>query len=331
MKINKELNDILKTFFILLVASAICVILDPLSDSDSHVPLIFILAELFISMLTQGYVYGIISSVVSIFLVNIVFTYPYMKVNFSMTGYPLTFFCMFGVSITVCTLSKMVRDYQKEKVRANLLRAISHDIRTPLTAIIGSIEAVREDNTMDEETKNKLLSDAASEAQWLVGVVENLLSITAIESKPGKTIHLEKQPIEEVLESSISKFSHQFPSVKIEVSLPGYPLMIDMDAVLIEQVLLNIFQNSAKHGQTADRIFISLTKNSKDICFTIEDNGVGFEKKEILSSDSTKNVGIGLSVCSTIIEAHNGHLKTFNSKEGGAVVWFSLPISHCEA
>lgn len=327
MGTGNRINNITITFLILLAASLVCIALDPLSSSDSHVPLIFILAELFISMTTQGYLYGIVSSAVSVFLVNIVFTYPYMKVDFSLTGYPLTFFCMFGVSITVCTLSKKVRENQKEKVRANLLRAISHDIRTPLTAILGSISAVKEGGSeLDVNTRNKLLSEAEEEAHWLIGVVENLLSITNIETSPKGQLHTEDLPVEEVLASSISKFSHQYPEFKVEVNMPNYPVMATMDAILIEQVLLNILQNSAKHGETADKAIISITNSDTHVRFTIEDNGIGFSRNERIISDSSKNIGIGLSVCSTIISSHGGSVKTYNSKNGGAVVSFTLPV-----
>ena len=144
-----SLRDLLKTAAILALASVVCAGLKPLSDSDFHVPLIFVLAVLLVSLTTDGYFFGSLASVVAVFGVNIVFTYPYFQLNFSRTGYPLTFLCMFAVSLITCTLTTRVRqgeqirmEAEREKLRANLLRAISHDLRTPLTSISGNACAI---------------------------------------------------------------------------------------------------------------------------------------------------------------------------------------------
>ena len=153
-------QDSLITVSCMIMASVICTGLRPISASDSHVPLLFVLTVLLISMLTEGYFYGVLSSVIAVFGVNFVFTYPYFDFNFSLMGYPLTFLCMFGVSIIASMLTSRVRqseqlrmEAEREKMRANLLRAISHDFRTPLTSMIGAINAVTDDEGVLDENE----------------------------------------------------------------------------------------------------------------------------------------------------------------------------------
>ena len=153
--------------------SAVCTLLQTVSTSDVHVPMIFVLMVLIVSMLTDGYFYGSLAAVASVCAVNWAFTYPYMKLDFSAYGYPLTFITMLAVGIASSALATRLKEQQKlrleaerEKTRANLLRSVSHDLRTPLTSISGSVSAVLEDNgSMTEAEKRELLSNARDDAQ----------------------------------------------------------------------------------------------------------------------------------------------------------------------
>ena len=138
----KILKNIIITAAMLAAATAICFILRPLVPTDTHVPLIYVLAVLCVSRLTEGYFYGVLASMVAVVGVNYIFTYPYFQVDFTVTGYPLTFIVMLTVSISVSALMTQIKmqehvrlKAEKERMRANLLRAVSHDIRTPLTSI----------------------------------------------------------------------------------------------------------------------------------------------------------------------------------------------------
>lgn len=160
--------------------------------SDGFASPVFVLAVLLISRLTTGYLYGLIAAVSGVVCVNFIFTYPYWAVNFTIAGYPLTFFTFLMVSVITCTLTTQARqqerlrsENEKEKMRANLLRSVSHDIRTPLTSIVGSTSAVLENPGLSVEERQELLEDARDEAQWLIRVVENLLSITRHRRRPG--------------------------------------------------------------------------------------------------------------------------------------------------
>ena len=324
------------------VGCVICLLLQTVSTSDVHVPMIFVLMVLIISMLTDGYFYGILSAVASVFAVNWAFTYPYMKLDFSVYGYPLTFITMLAVGIASSTLASRLKEQQKlrleadrEKTRANLLRSVSHDLRTPLTAISGSVSAVLEDDgSLAEEDRRELLIHARDDAQWLCRMVENLLSITRING--SGEITKTDQVLEEVLSEAVQSFKKRNPDVQVSISVPEEVLFIPMDATLIEQVLLNIMDNSVQHGVTTDRIDISAVDCGKYVTISVADNGKGIPPR-ILShlfdgllsfdtadiSDSTRFMGIGLAVCKTIIEAHGGT----NSAHGGAEFFFTLKKS----
>ena len=306
------------------------------------------LAVLLVSLLTNGYFYGILTSIVAVFGVNYVFTYPYFQFNFSISGYPLTFVCSFAVSIIVCTLTSRVQEGEKirmegerEKLRANLLRAISHDFRTPLTSIIGTFNVLDENPALSPEERRSLISDARSDAEWLINMVENLLSITRISASntSGAALHKEVQIAEEIIGDAVAKFRRQYPKLPVEVLIPEELLMIPMDATLIEQVLINLLANVAHHAKTATLATLSIQHENDTALFCVSDNGEGiapdvlprlFEegiirKNTVNSPDGSRNMGIGLSVCSAIVKAHGGTMKAEN-RHPGAAVSFTLPL-----
>ncbi len=185
-KVRSVLKNSGIAFGILGIATAFCFLVQRISESDTHVPLLFVLAVLFVSRFTDGYVYGIVASIIAVFGVNYVFTFPYFKLNFAITGYPLTFVAMLAVACSVSALTTQIKkqeqmrlEVEREKMRANLLRAVSHDIRTPLTSIVGSASGIIDNyDALSKENILELLEDMKSEGQWLVRMVENLLSIT---------------------------------------------------------------------------------------------------------------------------------------------------------
>ncbi|MGN0131267.1 MAG: DUF4118 domain-containing protein [Lachnospiraceae bacterium] len=331
---------------ILGVASGVCFLLQKVVSTDTHVPLIFVLAVLFISRLTSGYLYGIAASVLAVVGVNYVFTQPYFKLDFTLTGYPLTFLAMLAVAISVSALTTQIKqqeqmklEIEKEKMRGNLLRAVSHDIRTPLTSIVGSASAVIEnDQILSDEKKLELTKDIKDEAQWLIRIVENLLSVTRINGDSANiTTNLEA--VEEIAGSAVQKFRKRFPDVKVEVNIPEEVLLVPMDAILIEQVIVNLLENSVLHGKTTGMIEINIIRQEREVLFIVEDDGQGipddilpvmFEgglhTNESEELDSRRNMGIGLSVCMSIVKAHHGNMRAENKAGGGARIIFSLPM-----
>jgi len=345
-------RDTLVTLGVMFAASLVCLPLQRLGESDFHVPLIFLLAVVMISRLTSGYFYGISASILSIFCVNYAFTYPYFAFNFTIAGYPLTFACMLAVSLIICALTSQIKgqeririESEKEKMHANLLRAISHDLRTPLTSIIGSTTAVLENkDDLSKEKQIELLADARDDAQWLLRVVENLLSITRIGDK-AVDIKREMQAAEEIIAEAAGKFKKQYPDIHVEVSVPEEPLFVPMDAILIEQLIINLLHNAVIHGQHTSVIRVSASKQDDDALFVIADDGAGFSEEMIASFrknryaplwdektvDIGRDMGIGLAVCLSIAGAHGGSLTAANDRNGGAVVKLTLPLEEGEA
>ena len=349
MKENRGLPEMLKncliTAGILSVASIICAILQHFSSTDTHVPMLFVLAVLCVSRFTQGYVYGIIASLLAVIGVNYAFTYPYFELNFTLTGYPLTFLAMLAVSLTVCTMTSRIKaqeiihlEIETEKMRSNLLRSISHDIRTPLTTITGNASAILDnDGTLDQFQKKELLEDIRREAEWLNRVVENILSITKINSDIAN-IRKEPELAEEIASSAVIKFHRRYPDVPVRVSVPEDALLVPMDAVLIEQVLFNLMENSVLHGKTTSHIELQVSLKGNHAVFKVEDDGIGIPddlRPHIFdgtlpigerSEGSGHNMKIGLSICRSIIEAHSGTIAAENRDEGGSRVYFELPL-----
>ena len=338
-------QDCLVTLSILAFASLICMILQRFSSTDTHVPLLFVLAVLCVSRFTHGYIYGIIASVLAVIGVNYAFTYPYFVLDFSLTGYPLTFVAMLSVSIFVSALTSQIKQQEKvrlemesEKMRANLLRSISHDIRTPLTSIVGSASAILEnDEQLEHEQRLELVSDIRREAEWLNRVVENILSITRINTNNAE-ITTTPELAEEIVSSAVNKYSRHFPDTPVEVMAPAEVLMVPMDATLVEQVLVNLLENAVLHGETTTKITLRVLKCTGEAVFIVEDDGRGISP-DILPHlfDGTLPIGemdagqwrsmrIGLSICQSIITAHHGRIWAENREEGGARFCFALPV-----
>lgn len=339
-------RDIGITVGFLAIATLCCFFLHAGEQNDTHVPLVFVLAILLISRFTNSYFYGMIASVIAVVEVNFVFTYPYFHFDFTLSGYPLTFVVMFSVSIVVSMLTTQIKqqekirvEIEKEQMRGNLLRAVSHDIRTPLTSIVGAVSAVLENrDKLSEEKTVTLLNDVKDEAQWLVRVVENLLLVTRMDTDSAQ-VTKEPEMVEEILGEAVAKFKKRFPGAPLKIAMPEDVLFVPMDAMLIEQVICNILENAVLHGGVVGEIRLSVRKEGEHAFFCIEDDGVGIDKEvlpRILKEsiyrekgdniDGKRNMGIGLTVCTSIIYAHGGTMKAYNRKEGGAAFEFSLPI-----
>ena len=345
-KKNSVLKNCLITVGILLLASGFCFLLQNIGEGNDHVLLIFVLAVLFISRLTDGYGYGIAASMAAVLGVNYVFTTPYFEFNFTITGYPLTFVSMLAVACSVSALTTQIKkqeqirlEAEKEKMRGNLLRAVSHDIRTPLTSIVASASGMIEHyDVLPKDQKMELLTDIREEAQWLIRIVENLLSVTRISQEGGPKLDTQEELVEEIISGAVEKFRKRFPDVEVEVSLPEEVLLVPMDGILIEQVLVNLLENSVLHGKTTTRIDIIVRQEEKRVVFYVEYDGQGIRENvlpvmfdgiiqngDCRESDAKRNMGIGLSVCKSIIKAHKGNMKAENKPTGGARIIFWLP------
>lgn len=222
-------------------------------------------------------------------------------------------------------------------MRASLLRSVSHDIRTPLTSIVGSTSTVLENPGLSRAEQKTLLEDVRSEAQWLIRVVENLLSITRMGDGQAR-ITKDVEAAEEILGEAVRKFRKRYPEISVTVEPPGELLLVPMDPILIEQVLANLMENAAVHGETTTHILVSARPDGGCARFTVADDGRGIspavlptlfdgtlKQSESPRGDGKRNMGLGLSVCMAVVRAHGGTMEARNL-ETGAEFSFRLPL-----
>ncbi|HNX62501.1 MAG TPA: ATP-binding protein [Candidatus Limiplasma sp.] len=228
-------------------------------------------------------------------------------------------------------------EVEREHLRGDLLRSVSHDLRTPLTGMLGSVGTLLDHyDELDDSVRRELLTDIYNETEWLSALVENVLSLTRLESH---TVKLQKQPeaVEEIIAESVSRMERRADQHPISVHIPDDLLLVPMDGTLIEQVLINLLNNAIQHTPDGTPITVTVTRESHQAVFEVSDRGPGippealphlFERFYTRPSvpGERKGAGLGLSICKSIIEAHNGTLSAGNLPEGGARFRFTLPL-----
>ncbi|MGN0506887.1 MAG: DUF4118 domain-containing protein [Lachnospiraceae bacterium] len=227
---------------------------------------------------------------------------------------------------------------QKEQLRANLLRSISHDLRTPLTSISGNASNLLSNGEkFDAETKKQLYSDIYDDSMWLINLVENLLSITKIEE--GRlNIRLSAELLDEVIAEALQHVNRKISEHRISFQPSEDFLLVKVDARLIMQVVINLVDNAIKYTKKGSEIVITTRKQKDRAVVRIADNGPGIpdEMKPLVFdmfysgaksiADSRRSLGLGLSLCKSIVTAHGGELQLSDNVPHGAVFTFTLPI-----
>lgn len=345
-KSKKVSVNIALTLSILMVFFLLCLGMSYVLKIHTLIPAVFTLAVFLISLVTDGYVYGLVASMLSVLIQNFAFALPYFEFNFTIPENMISAVIMLAVSGMTCALTtkvvqqeKVKAESDKEKMRANLLRAVSHDLRSPLTTIYGSSSAIidKYDNLSKEQIL-QLVDGINEDAQWLMGMVENLLSITKINNDNVKIIK-SSTVLEELIDAVLIRFKKRYPYQKINVEIPDEFIIIPMDAVLIEQVIANILENAVKHAIGMTELSLTVKVKGNKAIFEISDDGCGiekerlktiftgyFEKKNTPIDNQKHSMGIGLSVCASIIKAHEGSISVENRPEGGCLFRFSLDL-----
>ena len=274
---------------------------------DGVASMVFVLAVFLISVYTDGYVWGVVASLIGVLAVNFAFRSPYFAFNFTLPENLFSGMAMLVVSIMTSTLTTRIKKQEQlrmesetEKMRATLLRAVSHDLRTPLTSIYGACSTVIENyDSLEKEQKLKLLGEACSDAQWLNRMVENLLSVTRFD---GGQVAVQKTPtvLEELIDTVLVRFQG------------------------MTQLTLRVF-----------------TLGSRAV-FEVADNGCGIPKERLrtlftgvlpadAAADSGKHgMGIGLSVCAAIVKAHGGEIQAESKVGEGTSIRFWLETESIE-
>ncbi len=340
------IKDILITIVILVICFLSCLYIQSIFKDSSLISSIFVLGAFLTSVFTQGYLYGIISALISVLAVNFAFTFPYFAFDFTVMENIISGFILLVVAVITCGLTTTIKrqeeiwvESEKEKMRANLLRAISHDLRTPLTTIYGSSSVLLEHyGEFSEEQNRQMLQGIKEDSQWLSRMVENLLSITRIDGNNVKIIKTETV-LDELIDSVLVKFAKSYPHQEVEIDIPEDFIVIPMDAILIEQVIINLLENAVEHAKGMTELILRVSTKGNKAVFEVKDNGCGIEaeklkhiftsqfyKDNVPTDGSKNNTGIGLSVCATIIKAHGGEIRAANLKEGGCEFKFILDM-----
>lgn len=230
-------------------------------------------------------------------------------------------------------------DVEKERLRSNLLRGISHDLRTPLTGILGSAETLRDYfATLDPGTRTGFIQEIIDESEWLRQMVENTLYLTKVEEE-GVRLVKEPHPIEEIVAAAVERCGKRAGGVDLLVEMPGDFILVPADATLVVQALINLLDNAIRHSPEGGKVMLRVTPASREVIFEVTDQGDGIPPEDVgrvfdrfFSGGKDepfpgrqKGIGLGLTVCKSIVEAHGGTISATNIATGGACFRFTLP------
>lgn len=226
---------------------------------------------------------------------------------------------------------------KNEQLRANLLRAISHDLRTPLTSISGNASnLLSNENSIDTQTRKQIYADIYDDSMWLISLVENLLSVTRIE-EGRMNLNLSTQLMDEVVTEALKHINRKSVEHHITVENSDCLLLAKMDARLIVQVIINIVDNAIKYTPVGSNILICTESCGKFAVVFIEDDGPGIPdevKPRVFDmfysgadkvADSRRSLGLGLSLCKSIITAHGGEISVTDNQPQGTTFIFTVP------
>lgn len=340
---------------IMLLSTVISSMFNSLGIGKENTLMVFIVGVLVVAYFTNGYQYGIMASVIGVLAFNYLFTEPLH--SFAMTEKNdvilMAFFLIASLISSNLTVrfQKQVKVAQeneqlarklsieqerikfameKEQMKSNMLRSISHDLRTPLTGIAGASSLISaSEGKMDQKSIIRLATDINEQAEWLIRLVENILSMTKIDS--GKLM-IEKSPevVDDVVNDAVAHVVGIRDNRKLIIHIPEEVVLVPMDGKMIVQVLINLLDNAVKHTSLHGIISVDVRKEADKVWFHIKDNGTGIEESIMdkvfddfvtfrkVSSDAGKGIGLGLTICKAIIHAHGGEIYAENNAKNNA-------------
>lgn len=353
----------------LVVVAAICTIsttisllLDNTGVGKENLLMIFLIAVLLSTITTPGYIYGFLTSIISVFLCNYFFTEP--KYTFRIYNREdillLVFFLLTALvggylsarsrsqaalarqseknaQIMYEERNKIALAIESERLKSTLLRSVSHDIRTPLTGIMGASSTIIENfSSLDENTIKGLARDINEESVRLISTVQNILDMTRITE--GKLL-LKKdfEAVDDLITQVISRVPFLTNQNRLKIKVPDEIILVEVDGKLFVQVLFNLLDNAYKHSDESTLVTLYVKTDGDHIIFEVSDNGKGIDESicDTLfdsfvtlpghSADKGRGVGLGLSICKSIVSAHGGEITAENNKDGGARFTIKLP------
>lgn len=291
---------------------------------------------------------SVMTSVLSVACFDFFFVHPYFTFAVTDTQYLLTFAVMLTVAILISTLTTRVRkqahamsaaeiEIETERLRNALLSSLSHDLRTPLATITGATTTLLEDSDkLSDENKAELAQVVYEESERLNRLVSNLLDMTRLEIG-SIAVNKEWQALDEVIGSSLVRIEKKLDTRKVSVSMEPKLFLVPIDAVLMEQVFVNLLENATKYSPRGSDITIDakLLEGTTAV-IEVADRGAGLQPEELQqlfdkfyrgkSASQFPGTGLGLTICKGIVQAHGGTITAKNRDGGGAIFTITLPV-----
>ncbi|MEG1805940.1 MAG: DUF4118 domain-containing protein [Clostridia bacterium] len=347
---QRKIIKVISLFTLIYIGcTGICFLLDFFKIDNLNFIMIYILGVLFIAIFTDGYIVSLLFSLLCVASYNFFFTYPRMSLAVFDLKYIVTFVIMFAISIIVSRMTfnlkkklieinelnkekfKIEQETEREKLKATMLRSISHDLRTPLTSISSGAELLLHDQNLSETDKKEILQNVIDESNWTVRLVEDLLLLTKVEAN-NLIVHKDDEAIEEIIPEAIRNIASIKGNRKITIDIPKDLMLVSMDATLIIQLLSNILNNAVKFTADDGKIKIQVFNSGSEAVFRVYNDGKKLSDDKIdkmfdlyYTDADRSSTGIGLAVCKAIVAAHGGKISARNLSDG-VVFEFTLPM-----
>jgi len=343
--------------FVMLACQAIftiiAILLDGAGFSDATVVITLVTGVLVTAMLTDGQSYSFAASFVSILCYNYFLIDPRFSLQINGRDYAGTITAMVIFALLASSLVSSLRRVaalsmhasivaEREQLRANLLRSVSHDLRTPLTSISGNADMLLDDEvSLSDEVRGQLTRDIYDDATWLHTVVENLLAVTRLED--GEVmLNLEVELVDDVIEEAMRHVSRDARLHEIVVVPSSELLLARLDPQLVVQAIVNLVNNAIAHTQEGSVITISSHREGSMVALVVADDGPGIsddDKEQVFdlfytasnrTADVGRSMGLGLSLCRSIVKAHGGSIRVEDVNPHGARFVFTLPAEEVD-
>ena len=328
-----RLTRYVATLGLLALATAIGALVRGRLDLPDLVMLYLLVVVIAAARLGRGP--SLVAAFVSVLAFDFFFIPPYFTFLVTEKRYVLTFAIMLVVSLVTSGLSLRVTT---EERRSSLLSALSHDLRTPLAAITGAATTLRDESAaIDGGQRRELLDTICEEADRLERLVRNLLDMTRLESG-AVVVKRQWLPLEEIVGSALNRLDAQLGGRPVRTDLPDDLPLVPVDAVLLEQVFVNLLENAAKYTPPGSPIDVVARAAHGAIAIEVADRGPGiatgdpsrlfdkFVRGPNTGSTGSTGAGLGLAICRGVIGAHGGTISAANRQGGGAVFRMTLPI-----
>ncbi|HAH04973.1 MAG TPA: sensor histidine kinase [Elusimicrobia bacterium] len=287
---------------------------------------------------------AVFSSFLSVLCFNFFFVPPRFTFDVEHPQYVVTFLVMLAVALTISHLALRIRTQaeaaksselaaETERLRSSLLSAVSHELKTPLTAIIGSAGSLLQAPDAGGGHRRELLDNIREEAQRLARLVHNLIETTRFESG-GVRLRKEPYPIEDVVGTALERLDKPLTGREVRTDLPEDLPLIPVDPVLMELVFVNLIENALRHAPESSAIEIAARQVGGRLEATVADRGPGLRTQPIervfekfyRAGPAPGGAGLGLAICKAVVEAHGGSIQAENRVDGGALFRLSLPL-----